>query len=158
MFRNRVIGFLIAALFATGSMAQPQQPAAPAWDFAGHYVVTDIVGYGDVSGGPPEAKRLLDRVLTISAKSIDFSGERCKPSAGFQIKEVETAPALQEYYGGVTPVDVGLGPKALLLDSENCTHVFRMDEYRVVFGWDGIVVRAIRDNRLPSQRGKPAKK
>lgn len=139
-------------------MAQSRQPTTPAWHFAGRYVVTDIVGYGDVSGGPPEAKRLLNKTLTISAKSIEFDGEGCKPNSGFQVKEVKTASALQEFYGGVTPVDVGLGPKALLLESENCTHVFRMDEYRVVFGWDGIVVRAIRDNRMRSHGSKPTSK
>jgi hypothetical protein len=151
----RVLFSLLA--FSASVACIAQQPASPIGSFGGRYMVTDIVGYGDISGGEPAAKKALGKVLTISADSIDFDGEHCAPNKGFKVRKVKTAPLLLEYYGTVTPVDVGLSANALLLDSENCTHVFRMDNHRVVFGWDGVVVRAIRDD-VAQSKSAPEKK
>jgi hypothetical protein len=111
--------------------------------FQGKWTVTDVVGYADTSGGVPEAKTLLGKVLTVTNGQIEFAGERCAPNGGFNVSTVETAPKLRDYYG-VVPEDVGLPAKTALLDSSNCTAVFRLDAHRVVFGWDGVVLRAIK--------------
>ncbi|NVI05922.1 hypothetical protein FSB64_19575 [Paraburkholderia sp. JPY454] len=101
-----------------------------------------MVGYSDVSGGIPEAKRLLGTVLSISTDQIEFAGERCRPHGGFSVRTVDTAPKLKGYYG-INLDDTGLPQKTLLLDSDNCAAIFRMDAHRVVFGWNGVIVRAV---------------
>ncbi|NML30326.1 hypothetical protein HHL14_05725 [Paraburkholderia sp. G-4-1-8] len=102
-----------------------------------------MVGYSDVSGGIPEAKRLLGKVMRISGGQIEFAGERCRPREGFRVRTVDTAPKLEDEYG-INLEDTGLPPKTLLLDGESCAAVFRMDAHRVVFGWNGVIVRAVK--------------
>lgn len=138
---------LIGAL-ATGAMAG--QAASSIGDFGGRYIVTDVVGYADSSGGLPAAKKLLGQALVISPDAIDFDGDHCIPNTGFRVKHVATEPLLKEYYG-VPRADVGLPQKTSVLDSGNCVPVFRMDKYRVLLGSDGVVVRAIRDKGLTEQ-------
>jgi hypothetical protein len=145
----------LVSLFAAGAMAG--QTASAIGDFGGKYVVTDIVGYSDTSGGLPAAKKLLGETLVISPEAIDFSGDHCVPNTGFHVKRVVTEPLLKKYYG-VPRADVGLPAKTTVLDSGNCVPVFRMDKYRVLLGSDGVVVRAIRDNDEAQQaREAPAK-
>lgn len=141
-------GKWVAALIGTlASGAMAGQTASSIGDFGGRYIVTDIVGYADTSGGLPAAKKLLGQALVISPESIDFDGDHCIPNTGFRVKRVVTAPLLKEYYG-VPRADVGLPEKTSVLDSGNCVPVFRMDKYRVLLGSDGVVVRAIRDNSV----------
>jgi hypothetical protein len=154
----RCANWLVCSLsmIAVGAMAE--EPASSIGDFGGQYVVTDIVGYADVSGGEPVARKLLGQTLVISPDAIDFDGEHCIPNTGFRVKRVVTEPLLKEYYG-VPRVDVGLPVKTTVLDSDNCVAVFRMDKYRVVLGSDGVVVRAIRDSGHSEQAAKtPAQK
>lgn len=132
-----LVGLFLASCSAS-SWAQDSSAS-----FQGRWTVTDVVGYADTSGGVPEAKKLLGKVLTVTNGYIEFAGERCTPNGGFNVATVETAPKLRDYYG-VVPEDVGLPVKTALLDSSNCTAVFRLDAHRVVFGWDGIVLRAIK--------------
>ena len=135
---------LLTALFIfwTAGWAQTQ----PATDgFIGRFVVTDIVGYDNVSGGIPEAKRLLGKTLVISSDAIEFDHDRCRPAKGFRIIEVEASHALMKEYA-VNAGDVGLSGKTLLLDSDDCAPVFKMDSRRIIFGWNGVIVRAIRDD------------
>ncbi|MBB5501847.1 hypothetical protein [Paraburkholderia sp. MM5384-R2] len=132
---------LIICLTATTCFAA--EPTATPSSFNGKWTVTDVVGYSDVSGGIPEAKKLLGEVLSISTGQIEFAGERCRPHGGFNVRTVNTAPKLKDYYG-INLEDTGLPPKTLLLDSDNCAALFRMDAHRVVFGWDGVIVRAVK--------------
>ncbi|MGF6855363.1 hypothetical protein [Paraburkholderia sp. CI3] len=132
---------LIICLTATTCFAA--EPTATPSSFNGKWTVTDVVGYSDVSGGIPEAKKLLGEVLSISTSQIEFAGERCRPHDGFSVHTVDTAPKLKDYYG-INLQDTGLPAKTLLLDSDNCAAIFRMDAHRVVFGWDGVIVRAVR--------------
>ncbi|SMG59959.1 hypothetical protein [Paraburkholderia susongensis] len=132
---------LLVCLAATTCFAA--EPTTAPSSFNGKWTVTDVVGYSDISGGIPEAKRLLGKVLNISSGQIEFAGERCRPHDSFSIRTVDTAPTLKDYYG-INLEDTGLPSKTLLLDSENCTAVFRMDAHRVVFGWDGVIMRAVR--------------
>ncbi|KRE90760.1 hypothetical protein ASG87_01090 [Frateuria sp. Soil773] len=137
----RIPGIAVLALsisFACGAQTPPTSA-----DFRGRWQITDIVGYGDISGGLPEAKNLIGKVMTITTDRIAFGKESCTPHRGFKVTEVETALLLDKYYG-VSPADVGLPMHTALLDSDNCTPVFRLDEHRIVFGRDGIVVRAFR--------------
>ncbi len=140
---NKLLGLI---LFMTTTICMAQQTTPPLINkFVGKYVITDIVGYAEISAGVPEAKRVLGKVISISSEMVNFDNERCKPKGGFKVSEVETTPVLKDYYD-ITTVDAGLSAKALLLDSSNCTPVFLMDEYRIVFGSNGVVVRAIRDD------------
>ncbi len=139
-----VAALLVCGLLASGASAGPA--ASPIGDFEGRYLITEIVGYAETSAGLPGAQRLLGGVVVIESQSIDISGERCIPHDGFKRKRVLTEPLLKEYYG-VTRVDVGLPRKTVVLDSGNCTAVFRMDPYRIVLGMDGVVVRAVRDGQ-----------
>jgi hypothetical protein len=59
-------------------------------------------------------------------------------------KLAHSATKLKELYD-VYPPDVGLPARTTLLDSANCMAVFRMADNRVVFGWNGVMVRAIRE-------------
>jgi hypothetical protein len=113
-------------------------------EFAGRWIVTDIVGYADTSGGIPEAKRLLGKPLVISANGVEFDAQKCVDAKGLKAAEVETAPAFEKYYG-VPVVDVGLPAKTVLLDSVKCVPVFRVDAQRIAAGWNGVVFRATRD-------------
>jgi hypothetical protein len=126
-------------LFASVSSAQ----AASVSDFQGKWTVTDIVGYASTSGGIPEAKELLGKVLRISPGIIEFAGERCKPHQGFNVSVVDTASRLKDDFN-IDIGDTGLPVRTAVLDSSNCTAVYRMGDHRVLFGWDGVVLRAIR--------------
>jgi hypothetical protein len=148
MFARILLGLLV---FASATTCIAQQRASSIGDFGGRYVVTDIVGWSDISGGEPAARRLLGSVLTISPDAVDFDGQHCVPNTGFSVRTVKTAPILMEYYG-VPRVDVGLPVRSVVLDSDNCVAVFRMDKYRVVLGSDGVVVRAIRDDVAQSKK------
>ncbi|GAB7535739.1 hypothetical protein [Burkholderia sp. 3C] len=111
--------------------------------FVGSWVVQDVVGYSDTSGGPPEAKRLLGKTIKIAKNEIDFDGQQCQPSDGFTVSTVDTAPKLLDYYQ-IAVADAGLPQKTLLLDSSACAPIFRMDSHRIVFGWDGVIMRAVK--------------
>lgn len=149
---------LLAIVSSTLSMAAsaadvPSTPSVK--DFKGRYVVTDVVGYLEISGGVPLARDSLGKVLTISDKDLSFSKYPCKPHSGFSVKEVETASKLDELYGEVTPLEVGLGPKAPLLDSQNCIQIFKVRDNMVLFNWNGVLLRATRDDDTNS--GNPRK-
>ncbi|WP_186152054.1 hypothetical protein [Burkholderia gladioli] len=135
---------LQTALFISVIVASISAHAAnPSNVFVGAWVVQDVVGYSDTSGGPPEAKRLLGKTIKIARDSIDFDGQRCQPSDGFTISTVDTAPKLLDYYQ-IRVTDAGLPQKTVLLDSASCAPIFRMDARRIVFGWDGVILRAIK--------------
>ncbi|WP_244306069.1 hypothetical protein [Paraburkholderia lacunae] len=102
------------------------------------------MAYSTISAGIPEAKRILGQVLTISPKGIEFSNQNCTPHDGFLVSEVDSAAKLKELYD-VYPPDVGLPARTTLLDSANCTAVFRMADNRIAFGWNGVMVRAMRE-------------
>lgn len=125
-----------------GSVALAAEPTVS--EFAGRWIVTDIVGYADTSGGIPEAKRLLGKALVITANGINFDGQRCVDAKGMKVAEVETAPVLEKYYG-VSVGDVGLPAKTALLDSVKCVPVFRVDGQRIAAGWNGVIFRATRN-------------
>ena len=141
MMPKSLYPLLVICLVATTCFAEG--PTISASSFSGKWTVTDVVGYSDVSGGIPEAKRLLGKVLSISTGQIEFAGERCLPHGGFRAHAVETGPTLKNYYG-INLEDTGLPEKTVLLDSDNCAAVFRMDAHRVVFGWNGVIVRAVK--------------
>jgi hypothetical protein len=146
---------LCACLFlASIGISFAQQSTSPMSDFVGRWVVTDVVGYGDVSGGMPEAKRLIGKVLVISNTGIDFDRQNCKPTKGLRVVEVETGPVLEKYYG-ITTADAGLPAKTMLLDSDACVPVFRLDEQRIVLGWNGVVVRAVKDDSVARPMKRP---
>jgi hypothetical protein len=134
--------FLGLAFYIGTSTCIAQEPklAAPG-KFEGEWTVDNIIGYGGISGGPPEAKRLLGKTLRITSDGIDFNGEHCRPNNNFTVHVVDTASRLKADYDANLD-DIRIPPKTLLLDSENCTTVFRMDDFSVVFGWDGVMVRA----------------
>ncbi|AEA60119.1 hypothetical protein [Burkholderia gladioli] len=132
---------LFLCVIAASANAHAASPATN--PFVGSWVVQDVVGYSDTSGGPPEAKRLLGKTIKIAKNKIDFDGQRCQPSDGFTVSTIDTAPKLLDYYQ-VAISDTGLPSKTMLLDSSSCAPVFRMDAHRIVFGWDGIIMRAIR--------------
>jgi len=137
----------VALLLTAGqSNAQAGASAAKlsAAGFSGKWVVTDVVSYATISAGIPEAKRILGKVLTISPTRIEFNGQNCTPHGGFVVSEVDSATKLKALYD-VYPPDVGLPARTTLLDSANCTAIFRMTDNRVVFGWNGVMVRAIRE-------------
>lgn len=137
---HRLCVGVVLCLFASLSSAQDAAPSVS--DFQGKWTVTDVVGYGNTSGGIPEAKRLLGKVLSISPAGIEFSGERCKPRK-VSVAMIDTASRLKDDFG-INLEDTGLPARTVLLDSSNCTAVYRMDEHRVLFGWDGVVLRAVK--------------
>jgi hypothetical protein len=141
----KVIPLVVAiALSASAGLcnAQPKKPSVS--DFFGKWVVTDIVGYGDISGGVPEAKHVLGLVLTISPKGIDFDKDRCTPNGAFFVSEIDTAAKLKEFFNEPLS-DTSLPARTTMLDSTNCTPILRMDETRILFGWNGVVVRAVQN-------------
>ncbi|MFM0419716.1 hypothetical protein [Paraburkholderia aromaticivorans] len=50
------------------SAAQTKSPSVG--DFVGKWVVTDVVDYSDISGGIPEAKRILGKTMTITPSRL----------------------------------------------------------------------------------------
>jgi len=154
--RSGIIVFLFAFGVTNSCLAQSSHSSAD--DFRGRYVVTDVVGYTDISGGVADAKKALGQVLVISDNAIDFDqGYHCVPNNGFKIKRVNTAVLLKEEYGGITIRDTGLPAKTLMLYSDNCIRVFRMDNYRVVTGANGgVIVRAVRDG-AQEQKKRPGR-
>ncbi|MEQ5839123.1 hypothetical protein N0A02_06680 [Paraburkholderia acidicola] len=142
----RLYAALVLTLAAQLSDAQtPASSAQPsAADFAGKWTVTDVVSYSTISSGIPGAKRILGKVLTITPTHLNFGGQDCKPNEGFNVSEVDSAAKLKELYD-VYPPDVGLPARTTLLDSANCAAVFRLRDNVVVFGWDGVMVRAIKE-------------
>lgn len=109
----------------------------------GSWVVTEIVGYADTSGGTPEAKRLLGMKLTIGKDRLSFDKQSCQPRGGFLFEEVDSAPSLEENYG-INLRDSGVAARSKLLHSPNCIPVYLLGERRLLFGWNGVVVRATR--------------
>ncbi|HEX3379006.1 MAG TPA: hypothetical protein VHU21_04275 [Paraburkholderia sp.] len=136
LYPARNICLTATICFAAGPTATPSS-------VNGKWTVTDVVAYSDVSGAIPEAKRLLGNVLSISTGQIEFAGERCRPHNGFSVHTVDTAPKRKNYYG-INLEDTGLPQKTVLLDTDNCAAVFCMDAHRVVFGWDGVIMRTVR--------------
>ena len=132
------------ALTAWATTCAAQTPRATITDFVGNWVVTDVVDYADVSGGIPEAKRILGMTMRITPNSISFDKETCKPNTGFIVKEVDTRSELAKQFD-LRVNETGLPEKTFFVDSDNCFAVFRMNEHKIVFGWDGIIVRAIRN-------------
>ncbi|MFM0729330.1 hypothetical protein PQQ52_02385 [Paraburkholderia sediminicola] len=138
---HRICASVALCFFASLISAKAAEPSVS--DFQGKWTVTDVVGYGNTSGGIPEARKLLGQVLNISPAGIEFSGERCRPHQGFRVGIVDTASRLKDDFG-INLEDTGLPARTALLDSANCTAVYRMDGRRVLFGWDGVVLRAVR--------------
>lgn len=144
-YSMKVTSLVVAiALGACAGLCNAQPKKTAVSDFFGKWVVTDIVGYGDISGGIPEAKHVLGLVLTISPKGIDFDKDRCTPNGAFSVSEIDSAAKLKEYFNE-SLVDTGLPARTAMLDSANCIEIFRVDETRLLFGWNGIVVRAVQD-------------
>jgi hypothetical protein len=112
-------------------------------DFQGHWVVTHIAGYGDVSGGAREANSLLGKALDIRDDGIRFDNEDCKPTQGFQVRRVGLAAALRDYYGA-SGLSLALPKSSFMLGSANCSPVFEIDRRSVLFGWDGVMLKAER--------------
>ncbi|MFM0598321.1 MULTISPECIES: hypothetical protein [Paraburkholderia] len=139
----RKLSCAMLALTAWMSVCAAQTPHAAIGDFVGNWVVTDVVDYADVSGGIPEAKRILGMTMRITPTSMSFDKEMCKPNTGFSVKEVNTQSELTKQFD-LRVNETGLPAKTAFVASDNCFAVFRMDEQRIVFGWDGIIVRAIR--------------
>lgn len=133
---------MVFAVVASTCGAQTKSPTVN--DFVGKWVVTDVVDYSDISGGIPEAKRILGKTLTITSRSIAFDKENCSPRPGFTVTEVDTQNELKKQFG-LTVNETGLPARTTLLNSENCFAVFGMSTYKIVFGWNGIIVRAVRD-------------
>ncbi|MFM0282363.1 hypothetical protein P0D75_30575 [Paraburkholderia sediminicola] len=138
---HRICASVALCFFVSLTSANAAEPSVS--DFQGKWTVTDVVGYGNTSGGIPEARELLGKVLNISPTSIEFSGELCRPHQGFRVGVVDTASRLKDDFG-INLEDTGLPETTEVLDSANCTAVYRMDERRVLFGWDGVVLRAVR--------------
>lgn len=111
-------------------------------DFIGKWTVYDVVGYSEISAGVPEAKRLLGKVMTIAKNRIDFDDEKCTPEGGFVVDVVDTSSKFDENYGKFYIPDLGLSPRSILLDSENCMPVFKLRDNVIVFGQDGVIFRA----------------
>ncbi|MGH8777748.1 hypothetical protein [Paraburkholderia sp.] len=142
MLRHVFIGMTLC-LGVTVCVAQGAKGSSTG-NFQGKWVVEDVLGYAGTSGGTPVAKRLLGETLTISPNAIDFDGDHCQPSKGFVVHAVDTASRLKADYDAYLN-DFKLPSKATLLDSDNCATVFRADDYSVIFGWNGVMVRAYRD-------------
>jgi len=108
----------------------------------GKWTVYDVVGYSEISAGVPEAKRLLGKVMTIAKNRIDFDDEKCTPDNGFVVDVVDTSSKFEENYGRFYIPDLGLPTRTILLDSKNCTPVFKLRDNVIVFGQDGVIFRA----------------
>ncbi|MEX3811574.1 hypothetical protein AB3X96_15105 [Paraburkholderia sp. BR13439] len=144
MTGHKIFAYVALALTASASVCAAQTPHATINDFVGNWVVTDVVDYADISGGIPEAKRILGMTMTITPQSMSFDSETCQPNTGFTVKRIDTLSALTNQFG-LRVNETGLPATTVVVDSDNCFAVFRMDAHRIVFGWDGIIVRALRD-------------
>jgi hypothetical protein len=144
MTRHKLFSYVALTLTASASVCSAQTPPATINDFIGNWVVTDVVDYTDISGGIPEAKRILGMTMTITPQSMSFDSETCKPNTGFTVKRIDTLSALNKQFD-LRVNETGLPATTVVVDSDNCFAVFRMDAHRIVFGWDGIIVRALRD-------------
>jgi len=153
-----ILRFFVSVLSLAASYTCVAQQSIPSTnDFSGSFIIDEIVGYDDVSGGVPQARKLLGKSIVISEKGIVFDGDRCNPTNGFKISVVETEAAIKELFG-VTASDAGLASRTKLLTGENCLSIFKRDEYQIVFDVDGIIVRAIRDNDSASNKLRPKPK
>ncbi|MBB5456676.1 hypothetical protein HDG32_001862 [Paraburkholderia sp. CI2] len=145
MTGHKLFSYVALTLTASASVCAAQTPPhATINDFIGNWVVTDVVDYADISGGIPEAKRILGMTMTITPQSMSFDSETCKPNTGFTVKRIDTLSALKKQFD-LRVNETGLPATTVVVDSDNCFAIFRMDAHRIVFGWDGIIVRAIRD-------------
>ncbi|MGF6740446.1 hypothetical protein GCT19_00190 [Paraburkholderia sp. CNPSo 3155] len=144
MTGHKISAYVALTLTASASVCAAQTSHATINDFIGNWVVTDVVDYADISGGIPEAKRILGMTMTITPQSMSFDSETCKPNTGFTVKRIDTLSALKNQFG-LRVNATGLPATTVVVDSDNCFAVFRMDAHRIVFGWDGIIVRALRD-------------
>ncbi|MGF6815176.1 hypothetical protein OKW33_001982 [Paraburkholderia atlantica] len=141
MTGHKISAYVALTLTASASVCAAQTPHATINDFIGNWVVTDVVDYADISGGIPGAKRILGMTMTITPQSMSFDSETCKPNTGFTVKRIDTLSALKNQFG-LRVNETGLPATTVVVDSDNCFAVFRMDAHRIVFGWDGIIVRA----------------
>jgi len=116
------------------------EPVTP--DFTGRWITYDVVGYSEISEGVKEAKRLLGKVLIISKNRIDFDDESCKPNNGFSVGMVDAATKFTHYYGKFYLPDLGLQERAMLLESDNCMPIFKLSDHIVIFGRNGVILRA----------------
>ncbi|MGF6610690.1 hypothetical protein OKW45_005612 [Paraburkholderia sp. WSM4175] len=57
-------------LTVSASVCAAQTPHATINDFIGNWAVIDVVDYADISGGIPEAKRILGMTMTITPQCI----------------------------------------------------------------------------------------
>lgn len=138
---GRQLGVTVAlAVCVSSGYAQTQQASIK--DFVGKWVVTDIVDYSDISDGVPGAKRVLGEVMTITPKSIHFENQTCAPHDGLAVRDVDTQTELNAEYGLRTN-ETGLPPRTALLGGGNCFAVFKKSASMIVFGWKGVVVRAV---------------
>lgn len=149
--RKRYAAAFVLAFAAASCNAQTAKPSIN--DFVGKWVVTDVVDYTDVSGGIPEAKRLLGKTLTITPKSISFDNEPCTPDPGFTVSDVDTQSELDKEFS-LRVNETGLPVRSTLLESDNCFPVFLTSvKNKVVFGWNGVIVRAVHDQPKKAQPG-----
>lgn len=142
MMTHRLSRLLLASI-AWSSVCAAQASHTTINDFLGKWVVTDVVDYADISGGIPEAKRILGMTMKIAPNAISFDKQTCKPNSGFTVREVDTLSELAKQFD-LHVNETGLPVRTISLGSDNCFAVFRMDDQRIVFGWDGIIVRAVR--------------
>ncbi|KAF0812631.1 hypothetical protein IGB42_02923 [Andreprevotia sp. IGB-42] len=115
-------------------------------DFAGKWVVSEVVGYAEMGGGIPHAKALLGKVLTINKEAITFNGKTCK--APFGVRVVDTRTELKEN-SAATREDAKLPAKAPLLAGGNCPSFFWVNKDQIEFDDLGVFVRADRDRQQP---------
>ncbi|MFM0736126.1 hypothetical protein PQQ51_02615 [Paraburkholderia xenovorans] len=136
---------MAVALILSAGMCVAQNQTAPlsTKDFFGKWIVTDVVGYTNISAGIPEARRILGKVLTITPNWMEFDKSRCTPNGGYTISEVDSATKLREFFD-LSLLDAGLPPRTTLLETNNCYAAFSVDPYRVLFSWNGVIVRAYR--------------
>ncbi|APA85370.1 hypothetical protein BJG93_08235 [Paraburkholderia sprentiae WSM5005] len=148
MTGRNLFSYVLLALTTWISVSAAETPHAAINDFVGNWVVTDVVDYADISGGVPEAKRILGMTMKITPRSMSFDNETCKPNTGFTVKQIDTLSELNKQFE-LRVNETGLPATSVVVDSDNCFAVFRMDAHRIVFGWNGIIVRAIRDTKAP---------
>jgi len=137
MTLGKIIGCIILCLPASFSESEPVIR-----NFTGNWIVSNVVDYAEVSGGIPEAKRLLGKYLIISKNKINFDNESCRPKKGFVVRLVDADEALTHYYGSIYRPGTGLSEKIFSLESSNCLPVFMIDDQSIVFGWHGVMLRA----------------
>ncbi|AIP36164.1 hypothetical protein DR64_6897 [Paraburkholderia xenovorans LB400] len=92
-------------------------------------------------------KAFVYRTMTNLLIALSRSGTRKSPHARvrcFPVARPMSIRRLSATVAFIYPPDVGLPARTTLLDSANCTAVFRLADNRVAFGWNGVMVRAIR--------------